>query len=364
MTASAIATFLSEAPTPEATRAFLATLGTPSPATVEEVCGALERQEARAHLEALGEAATEKALKKAARLSAHKLKSKGVASTWRRAAVSLTGPLELDRVAILAPVSLAGRFEGLLAPLPEAPGGMLDVGAGHAKQAETMPELNLARVRALHKDAVRRDAASAPVLAEAALAVRFVEAAKETLATLGRATPPAFSHFVAWAARARALGAGPSPSARGRLSPSSAPLEEVVKAVVEHPRAHPEVLPPELSELIDPKIGPELHSHAAIPESDFLAKVEALALEALDLWWTRQHVPAVAAGWLELGADLLAAGDDEAGACAFLAAADHIRGHAGPARTSPLLSAFVLRAVNAPSAWRHREAHIHGHAHH
>jgi hypothetical protein len=92
--------------------------------------------------------------------------------------------------------------------------------------------------------------------------------------------------------------------------------------------------------------------------------VEALALEALDLWWTQPHVPAMAAAWLDLGADVILAGTDEAGASAFLAAADHLRGHAGPARTSPLLSAFVLRAVNAPSAWRHREAHIHGHAHH
>ena len=366
MPQQSLETFLAEPPTATTVRALTDALGALTPAAVTGLVSTLEAREARAHLDALGDAAADKALKKAARTAAHKLKSRGVASTFKRApAVDLSVPLELDRLAVMSPVSLAGRFEGLVAPLPEAPGGMLDVGIGRGKQAETIRELTLVRVRALHKDALRDQGPEAPVLGGVDLAVRFIEGAHASVRDLGRSEPPALRNFLAWAERARALGADPAKAeARATVTPASLPPELLAQVVSRHPKAHRDLLPEELGALLDPKLGPEMHSNADIAEADFLAKTEAMCLEALDLWWTLPGVPAVAARWLELGADVLLAAPDVQGAAAFLAAADHVKAHTGPARTSPLLRAFLLDSVSLPSLWRHREAHMHGHAHH
>jgi hypothetical protein len=362
--AAAVDTFLAEAPSTASANSLA---GLIPPTAIDAVCASLAGRGARAHLEALGEATKDKNLKKAARAAAYKLKSAGVAATFKpeRRAIDLTPAVELDRIAIVIVPTLGGNTEILVGTLPGAAGGMLDL-TSQEQRAEIDASMTAGRLRRIAADAGARRGGRGIPLVNADVAVRAVRAADAYLSELGRSRHGAFAGLLAWAERAEALGADAvRADARLQLQPiPEADDATLLDLMFNHPWSGTPGVPDELGSELDVVLAEELHGQDETDEETFCKRIETLSAQALDTWWAKSGVPQATVRMLELGADVMVALDERDAAALLLTAADRLKSHAGAGSESSLLSGWIGRLVNPRSAWKHRLAHIHGHAHH
>jgi len=325
---------------------------------------ALAEKKARAHLEALGEVAADKDVKKAARAAAYKLKSQGVAAAplEKKAGVDLSVVAELDRVAIVSAPGLDGHLWLVLASLPGAGGGELDVrDPERGPRLDAVEDLALGRVRRKHAEIAAASRMQKPLLADAALAVRLIDYAIDDLKDA-----PRFPYFQAWRDRAVKLGADPATlDARAKLGPSGRP---VPRAAIEQLARHPIVgyIAPPGSALdqLERDLGPLVHSSEPITRDDFAAQVNARAQEAANRWSADDAQRARSGKWLDATADVLFASGDADMAQVALALADDVREWNPAGGAHPLIEYAFETNLDFESAWHHREAHTKGEAHH
>lgn len=330
---------------------------------IEDMCAALASERARAHLEAVAEVASDKRLKKAARAAAYKLKSAGVAGEYRASkGIDLSPTVALDHIAAAYAPSIGGTFQMLIGGLPGAAGGWIDT-AQDEPDIVIDPDMTAGRVHKRTRESIDMRGLRRLVPLDAGLAARLVRRMGEALAHLGEHLPAAFGGLVAWADRAAALGADEARSdARRAVTPSTS--EEVPAVLFEHRALGPISVPSALERELDARVGQELHSQEAIDEQTFCARIDAATLDAIDAWWAKDGVREATAIYLSMAADVWVADGDPEAAAAVLGVSDRLASHTRPAREAPALVAWIRRLVNARSAWRHRLAHIEGHAHH
>jgi len=323
----------------------------------------LATEQRRSHLEALAEASLGKAVKKAARTAAYKLKSAGVEGEVRRAAsIAITAEVSLERVAIVGAPGLDGHIWLVVADLPGAPGIELNIkGDGEAAVAHALEELSRAQLRRYLESA----GSPRPILAHADLAVRLIDRLAERLPGLTGGVPPAFENLTAWRDVAVAHGADPARvDARALVGDPGALDEAVMGDLLEDPRVAFLVPPMRIGDFIERRIGELMHSDEPIEEADFVAQAEAILDEAADTLFAEEGMQERMASWLEDDADMLLAVGARERARAALALADACRAHQGTGREWPPLARIMRDVLNIRSAWQHRKAHIDGHAHH
>ncbi len=320
----------------------------------------------RAHLEALGEAGLGKAIKKAARGAAYKLKSAGVSGEVKRtAALDLTMAVELDRIAIVGPPGLDGQAWIIAAGLPGAEGFEIDLRSDDKPaRIEAAEDLGRGRLKKLFDQA----GAGQSFLADADLAVRLVDVIEARLASLPGGVPPSFEHASRWREVAREHGAsGARFNARQVIAGGEAvdpPSDEVVAALLEDVRVGYLVPPEKVIQRIDSDFGALMHSDQEVDEAAFREECSGLLDLAADFWLETAGGAAQLAAWLDADADLLLGRGDGDAARALLGLADGLRGFEGRGSEAPLLAKGIRSAIDLDHAWDHRQAHIGGHAAH
>ncbi|MCC6622796.1 MAG: hypothetical protein IT385_16160 [Deltaproteobacteria bacterium] len=324
----------------------------------------LAERKARGHLEALGEVASEKEVKKAARAAAFKLKQQGVdaAPVARVAAVDLSVKAELDRVAIVSAPGLDGHLWMVIAALPGAGGGELDVrDPERGPRLDVVEDLALGRVRRAHAEMAANMRLQTPVLADAGLVVRMVDAARGDLEQA-----PKWSHFQAWRDRAVKLGADAGAwDARAKLGPAGSPIpKEAIDVLAQHPIVGFFAPPSVALERIDADLRPLLHGQEEMDKGAFVAKFQELTDAAAASWCADEAARRRAAGWLDATADVLFFHGDHDAARIALALADELRAWNPAGGAHPLVAYAFATNIDIEAAWSHREAHVRGEAHH
>ena len=328
---------------------------------------ALAGDKLRSHLEALGEVASDKEVKKAARAAAYKLKSAGVSGgVQREAMVDLSVKVETEGIAAATAPGFDGRLWLVLPSLPGAGGGELDLREANLR-IDPIQELSLGRVRKFHHEINNDNVLQAPFLVNLDMATHLVGLADEALQLSGKPVPPAMEHFRAWHRRAVVLGAQPEKaSARAQLEPAARPVDAAgIEALSAHRALGFLAAPPSAFESIDSEFRGLLHGQEAIGKAEFLTTATALVDRAANAWAAAPSGKQLAALWLDATADVLNAGGDVESAKIALAAADDLRAWDGQdALGQPLVARAFKGAVDLEAAWTHREAHMHGTAHH
>ncbi len=329
----------------------------------------LTAERLRSHLEALGEVASDKDVKKAARAAAYKLKSAGVqGGVQREATIDLSLRIETERIAMATAPGFDGHLWIVVPALPGAGGGEIDLrSTREGPRVDPIPELAIGRIRKLQAELVADRVALPPVLADLDLAARLVDHAVRALEGAGGHVPPALDHFRAWRDRALELGAKPEgASARAVLGPAAQPLPEgVIDLVAGHPLLGFLAAPATAFDAIDKEFRALLHGDEAIDKESFLARGEAMVGEAAERWARSESGRGQAATWLDATADVLMAVGELVEARLVLGLADGLRAWDGQAPLSqPLVKKAFFGAVDLEAAWMHREAHMRGEAHH
>lgn len=329
---------------------------------------ALAAAKLRSHLEALGEVASDKDVKKAARAAAYKLKSAGVAGgVQREAAVDLTVKIETEHIAAATAPGLDGRLWLVLPALPGAGGGEMDLREqARGMRLEAIQELSVGRVRKFQSEMKAERVSQPPALIGIDLAARLVDVADQALAATGKPVPPTMGHFRAWARRAVQLGADPmKASARHVLGPAPAIPEGAVEHLAAHPLLSFLAAPPSAFEAVDAPFRALLHGHDPIEKDDFMARGAALVAEAAKAWAGSADARKTAAMWLDATADvLMAEGEPEDARLALAMADDLVAWQGDDPLAHPLIARAFRGALDLGAAWMHREAHIRGDAHH
>ncbi len=151
---------------------------------------ALAGDKLRSHLEALGEVASDKEVKKAARAAAYKLKSAGVSGgVQREAMVDLSVKVETEGIAAATAPGFDGRLWLVLPSLPGAGGGELDLREANLR-IDPIQELSLGRVRKFHHEINNDNVLQAPFLVNLDMATHLVGLADEALQLSGKPVPP------------------------------------------------------------------------------------------------------------------------------------------------------------------------------
>lgn len=329
---------------------------------------ALTSGKQRSHLEALGEVAADKEVKKAARAAAYKLKSAGVAGgVQREAGIDLSLKLETVDIAAATAPGFDGRLWLVLPTLPGAGGGELDLREqGRGQRIEPIQELSIGRVRKFHHEITNDKVLQPPALVGLDLATHLLGVADEALQLMGKPVPVAMEHFRAWHRRAIVLGADPAKaSARAQLEPAGTLDEDAIEQLASHPKLGFLAAPPSAFDTIDKEFRALLHGHSAIEKDDFFVQAAALVDQAASAWAAAPNGKLLAALWLDATADVLLASGDVESAKLALAAADDLRKWDGHDPLGhPLVGRAFKGAVDLEAAWMHREAHVRGDAHH
>lgn len=324
----------------------------------------LVERKLRGHLEALGEVASDKDVKKAARAAAYKLKSQGVqaAPLPKQAGVDLSVKAELDRVAIASAPGLDGHLWLVIASLPGAGGGELDVrDPERGPRLEVVEELALGRVRRGHAEMAAQARLQKPLLADAALVARLLDYAAADLDGT-----PKFNHFTAWRDRAVKLGADPLQwDARGKLGPAGRPIPRAaLETFANHPIVGYIAPPGAALERMEKELAPLVHDNTPIEKGDFVARFEALSTQNAARWSADEAARNRGAHWLEATADVLFFAGEPDQAKVALALADDLRAWDPAGGAHPLVSFAFETNLDVEAAWHHREAHAKGEAHH
>ncbi len=322
----------------------------------------------RSHLEALGEVASDKEVKKAARAAAYKLKSAGVSGgVQREAGIDLSLKVETVDIAAATAPGFDGRLWLVLPSLPGAGGGELDLREqGRGQRIEPIQDLSIGRVRKFQYEVTADKVLQPPELIGLDLATHLLGLADEALRLMGKPVPVAMDHFRAWHARAIALGADPTKaSARAQLEPAASLDDDAIEKLSAHPKLGFLAAPPSAFDSIDKEFRALLHGHASIDKDLFCVQAAALVDRAASAWAAAPNGRLLAALWLDATADVLLAGGDVEGAKLAIAGADDLRKWDGHDPLGhPLVGRAFKGAVDLEAAWMHREAHMRGDAHH
>jgi len=321
----------------------------------------------RSHLEALGEVSADKEVKKAARAAAYKLKSAGVEGGVKLdGGIDLTVKIETTDIAAATVPGLDGRLQLVLPSIPGHGGGELDLRDPEKPRAEVIGELAVGRIRRFANDNGPGQAHHPLQLIDLDMAVHIIAVAEQAATLAGIQIPPTYSHVRSWAVRAATFGADASrASARKKLgAPPKGLPEGAVDLLAAHPRLGHLSAPSTAFTKIDKQFRALMHGTEAVERADFDTQAKGLLTQAATDFWASPGQRKAAVLWLELSADLLLAIGDEEAARIALALADDLDGWAGDPLAHPLIERAFMGALDLDSAWQHREAHVHGHAHH
>ncbi len=360
----ALAKFAKAAPTIDAAKALDGT----DASDLIGLVAALSDKQQLAHLEALGDAGLGKAVKKAARKAAYKLKSAGVSVEWvAPKAMDMSVDIDFDRVSMIGGPGIDGHEWIAVASLPGADGGEIDLKDPSGKvRIEPAEELAPSRLRNFVAELRQGGGQPRPIIADAALAVRMIDRVKERLEQGEEGLPKAFGHFDRW--RDFVVGQGVDPltwSARDKVKPATKKAAtSALAAILDNPQAGFLAPPMDALATIEDEFGALLHSDETITRAAFEKALVALADRGADAWFKTEGVPATLTSRLEGTADVLFFQGKDDLAAALLKWADIVAAHDGDGSDLELLKKGFRGALDLEGAWTHRDAHMRGEAHH
>ena len=286
----------------------------------------------RAHLEAIGESKLPKAVRKAARKAAYKLKSAGVEGEVR-----VEGPqfqvraeVDLEQAALLTAPGMRGEFWLLLSELPQGGSAELRLVDGSVEECRLLESLSRGKLRNIERNIRDQYDSGLPVLTHAGAAVRFVRHLEELVAAGSLEAPEDWPYVKRWADAAVALGADPDVyNARiqlaSELSNMDVNLQRTVTKVVDLPVVGV-LLPPEYAiQTFVGQLEGVVHSDIEIDRATFDARLNGMADSAADAWLAADSLRERVAGWLDLTADTLLVRGHRDGALQVLWTADELR---------------------------------------
>lgn len=337
-----------------------------SPAEGLELVKFLTEKQLRSHLEALGEVSSDKNVKKAARAAAYKLKSAGVqGGITREAAIDLRVKIEFEQAVAVTIPSLDGRLQMVLPAIPGVAGAELDLREGENPRAEVITEISVGRVRRFQADNGEGKAVHPLLLIDMGLAARIIGLTEQAMIAAKTRIPSGFGNVKTWAERVISFGAIKDEySARAKLGAIAKPSPEAVSEYASDALIGFLSAPAAAFQLVDAEFRSLLHGSEEISREDFGAQVKTLLEKSAQDWWSKPGNREATALWLEISADIYLAHGVELMARLALGYADELREWAGAPLAHPLLERAFMYAIDVDQAYAHREAHVHGHAHH
>lgn len=327
----------------------------------------------RAHLENLGAAGLSKDIKKAARKAAYQLKSAGVSGDGgREAGLDLRVEVNLTEAALITAPGLRGQGWTACAALPDAEG--LEVvcdGHGDVKEISALEGLAVGRMRRALREARETPGSALPVMADASLAVRWLDRLADELTLAGLTRPATWAHIERWKRAAVAHGADPDQaSARTRLAGPLADLDTTLarttEAVLDVSEAGV-MLPDEAAiEALMVQVGEAVHGKIELTEAQFTERLEGMADAAADAWLADETRRRRVAHRLETTADVLLAGGHEAAALQCLWVSDQLAGGDKLPHELGLIRQAFRGIISYEAAWDHYSDHFadpEGHVH-
>lgn len=347
------ALFAAGGPTEAAASALVAL----SPAELDALVRALERDRRRDHLELLGAtAALPTPTRKAARKAAYRLKSRGVAATvepGHRGGVDLRATVDLDDRVLAHFPGLGGRYVVVLGDLPDASGVSIQADGDGVRVAAT--SMGRAQMRAHARE---HGAALGLVIAPAALGVQLAARLAVEIRRLGGEFPPGWSDVVWWCERAQALGADPAGS-DAALALAGGPLDagDAAAARAVLGRLGRAALPAGVVlDEIDQRAQDALLLEADYDETEAIVLLAGIAEGVCDELYQAPDVRAAAVRSLDATSDVLLSAGDEEGARVVLATARALEGGALLPHELPLLAEAFQRILDPAAFWRQRQA--------
>lgn len=330
----------------------------------------------RTHLENLGEAGLGKAIKKAARKAAYKLKSAGVDGGGGRAGgLDLRVAIDLGEAALVTAPGLRGQGWTACVTLPEAEG--LEVVCdphGSIKEISALEGLAVGRMRKALREARETPGSALPVMASASLALRWLDRLAAELEIAGLPRPATWAHIDRWRKVAVEHGADPEQAAARvvladklddldrRLKRTTGEVLDVAEAGV--------MLPDEAAiEALMMQVGEAVHSQLELTEAQFKERLEGLADSAADTWLADETRRKRVAHRLETTADVLLAAGKEQQALQCLYVSDQLAGGDKLPHELGLIQEAFRGIISYDAAWSHYADHKadpegHAHTHH
>lgn len=325
----------------------------------------------RGHLEALGEAGLGKAVKKAARKLAYRLKSAGVegADVARDAGVDLRVHVDLSEVAMVVAPGLGGQGWLVATGLPGIDSVEIDFKPGGVvERLRTFENLSTGRLKRYIREITSAPNNAHPVLADADLAVRTIDRVEARLRDQGALTP-AFARLDGWRVRAITLGADPDRASARRvladaLSDIDINLTRTTSDVFDDPRAGVMTPPPTAIEAMFKEVGAAVHSEIEIERRLFDERMLGIAHRCLDAWLADDVQRGLVGQWLEDTADVLLAAGATDRSLQLLWVTDQLTGGQTLPHENPFLAEAFSRTVDLDGAWEHHQAFLRGEDHH
>jgi len=312
----------------------------------------------RAHLEAMGDAPLVRAVRKAARKAAYRLKSAGLGEERGPLKATLGAPddgrISLEALAIATPPGLTGFWFLLLGSFADAPTveirGEPQGGIAHIEVHAPIAVKALARL----VGDVGQGVVGGPFLCHADLAVRLIDTLAEEVRARGGRFAQEWTFVAAWRATAVAHGADP-----GRVDARRARAGELATMPAELGASSADVLAVEASgthlppaEVLSALMKDAMEAargRAGMTEAAWGARLDELVGDGLDRWLGDADARARAARALDATADVLHARSHPREATQALWVADQLRAGARP-RDIPFLLEATRRVVDNEAA--------------
>ncbi len=322
--------FLNEAPTAE----LLAELARFEPSELDGLITQLEEGSQRAHLEALGASSGfAKAVRKAAKKAAYRLKSKGVSSEWRPAqGLSFKAADEpLGDVGAMAMPGLHGNWIFILRSLGEEFAVSATCEEGRVVDSDTAGTLSISRIRKIVAAEAERTDRALVLVVGGDLAVRSLARIEEELAIAGEDTPGDWQAVRWWRDEAVRRGAdGARADARAALADKLATLPLDVQRTTLGLFGAPGVTTPLVAsesayQSLERELHDACHSPLEMDQATFRERVEGIQAQVTDEWLADPVKRQLMGSWLDGNADFLWAAGQERSALQCLWLADRAR---------------------------------------
>lgn len=367
----------------KATDAF--TAGPPTISAAKELVGtaektlltlvkALETEQQRAHLEAMGLAGLGKVAKKAARKAAYRLKSKGVeGEVVPEAAYEFSVDINLDEAVLIGLPGLRGNYFAVATEMPGAQAFRLQL-EGQEIDASILEPVSPGRLKKIRRSMEDSNDGHAFLLSGAAMAVRAIDAVGRDLEIRETEAPESWPFILQWKEYVVGQGVDAAGScSRTALADELAGISDELKTstarLLDDDRLGPPVPPDGPVDNMMKQIGEAVHGTDEITEEAFRAKLESFANETVDAWLMDANEQAKLKNWLDFGADCFHAWGDTDAALQLLWTADQLGAEVLPHEVDLLRQAFV-ELIDFDQAWQHLqefledpEAHKHHHGH-
>ena len=349
------------------------TLAQEEPTALLELIALLTDRKQRGHLEVLGESGLPKVAKKAARKAAHKLKCAGIASdieTPRAGAVRFSVETDLSQIALVSAPGLRSQGWHAFAGLPGlSPCEVMLREGCQIAETNVLQSLSIGRLRRALADMKGQPNTSLPVLSDASLAVRMIDATTRAVRAGDGRFPGEWTHVLSWRDKAVELGADPSLwDARTRLADELEALEVEPDVEASGLLTNPEcgiMLPPTaVLEALFREVQVVTHSDRTYERQEFDEHLRGLSHAALDQWLSdEREILALSRRFASIADVLLFTGETR-GALHALWLSEQLPPMARLPHEYKLLSECLISVVAFDAAWQHYNMEDHAHCGH